>query len=209
MEVHGFSQGKWCTTAFFFNVFFHIYLSLPDGTGSPDSRGPTSSVSMPEDAAEAAGSPQATILVQKIDEKMKQTDAWSVNPCCERSSTKRVLYYGIWHGVIQELARLSLTLIATRHGFLDSPFICSLNLAVLFHALWESEIWRGSVLTDGQNGWNPSLKLLDVALGANPIWIQGTVAPLSFWTKKSRKSDSSCPLLSTGPPFCRYVQGFQ
>jgi hypothetical protein len=71
----GFPKENDVQRRFFLNVFFHIYLSLPDGTGSPDSRGPTSSVSMPEDAAEAAGSPQATILVQKIDEKMKQTDA--------------------------------------------------------------------------------------------------------------------------------------
>ena len=71
MELHGFSQKNDLqtvqTAVFSFPMFFHFSIDCYCGVQALGF--------LLQDAAEAAGSPQATILVQKIDEKMKQTDA--------------------------------------------------------------------------------------------------------------------------------------
>ena len=69
----GFPKENDVQTAFFlkcFHISVYRMVLVPQMQGLQPLQFPR-----PEDAAEAAGSPQATILVQKIDEKMKQTDA--------------------------------------------------------------------------------------------------------------------------------------
>jgi len=72
----GFPKENDVQTAFFFLWFCPISISVYRMVLVPQMQGlQPLQFPRPEDAAEAAGSPQATILVQKIDEKMKQTDA--------------------------------------------------------------------------------------------------------------------------------------
>lgn len=195
----GFPKENDVQTAFFFLWFCPISISVYRMVLVPQMQGlQPLQFPRPEDAAEAAGSPQATILVQKIDEKMKQTDAWSVNPCCERSS-ELVRIITVYDTVLFKNWHNSLWL-----WFLGSPFICSLNLAVFFHALWESEIWCGSVLT---TKWlEPFVEAARCCFRCQPHLNPRYSCTLEFLNKKKVRGRIRvvhyCPLLSSLLSLC-------